>query len=111
MAGEAVKRVVQEMSKSDDDQDATKRDERAASAQTNNDKRARDQFNKRNGNAHRPERPSRQKCVTEWQEIFSGMFERTELKYFHHAGHEKDEAENKTGEEESPGAIKSRNHG
>jgi hypothetical protein len=31
----------------------------------------------------------------------TGVLERTELKYFHYAGHEEDQAEN----EESPGAV------
>ena len=39
--------------------------------------RARDQLNKRNGNADKPQRPYRQKCVGEGKEVFAGMLQRT----------------------------------
>jgi hypothetical protein len=111
VTAEVEERIVQKMAKGDDDQDATERDERAARAQANNDERAGNQFNERNGKADRPERPSRQKCVIEGQKIFSGVLEWTHLKNFHYASHEEDEAENEASEEESPRAIKSRSHG
>jgi len=111
MAAEVEERIMQKMSEGNNDQDATERDERVARAQPNNDQHAGDQFNEWNSDADGPERPSRQKCIAEWQEILSGMLERTKLKYFHDAGHKKDQAENESGEEESPRAIKSCSHG
>lgn len=105
VAAEAKKGVVQQMTESHDGENATKRDKRVARTQSKNKKRAADQFDKRNGGTNRPERPSRKKSVGERQKIFPCMLERTELKNFHHAGHEEDETENKSGEEQSPGAV------
>ena len=110
MAAEAEERIVQEMAKGDDDQDATERDERVARAQAKDDKRAGDEFDERNDDADSPERPSRQECVGKWEKIFSRVLERAELKDLHHAGHEENEAENKTGEKQRPGAIRIRSH-
>jgi hypothetical protein len=110
VAAKVVKRVVQKMAEGDDDQNTTERDKRVARAQANDDERAGNQFNERNGNADGPKRPSRQERVVEWQEIFSGVLERAEVKYFHYAGHQEDEAENKSGQEESQSAIETRSH-
>ena len=59
MAAKVEEGVVQKMAEGDDDQDATERDERVSSAQPDDDKRAGNQFNERNSDADRPERPRR----------------------------------------------------
>ena len=110
MTAEVEERVVQEMAEGDNDQDAAERDERVTRAQAEDEERAGDEFNERNGDADRPERPDRQERVGERQKIFSGVLKRGELKDFHDAGHEEDEAENEPGEEDGPGAIKIRSH-
>ena len=110
MAAKTVKRVVQKMAEGDHNQNATEGNECVASAQANNDKRAGNQLNERDGDAGGPQGPNRQKCVAEGQKIFSGVLERSQLKNLHNTGHEKDEAENKTGEKQRPCATKIRSH-
>jgi len=110
VAAEIVKRVVQKMAEGDDDQDAAERDQRVTCTQAEDDERAGDEFDEWNGDADCPERPDRQECVGERQKIFSRVLERAELKYFHHSGHEEDEAENQAGEEQCPSAIEIRFH-
>ena len=94
--------IVQEMAEGDDDQDATERAQCVACAQAEDDERSRDEFYEGNGDADSPKRPDRQKSVAEREKIFSRVFERSQLKNFPEAGHEKDEAENETSEEDRP---------
>ena len=105
MPAEVVERVVQKMAEGDDDQDAAKRDERVARAQAEDEERAGHKFHERNGDTNRPKRPDRKERIGERQKIFSGVLERAELKNFHEAGHEEDEAENEAGEENGERAI------
>jgi hypothetical protein len=105
MGAEVEERVVQEMAEGDDDQHATKRDERVARTQAEDDQRAGDEFDERNGNADEPQRPDRQEGVSVRQKIFSHVLERSELKDFHDTGHEEDEAQYEPGEEQRPSAI------
>ena len=106
VAAEIEERVVQEMAKGHDDQDAAEGDQRVARAQTENEERAGDEFDKWNNDTGGPKRPDRQEGVAEREKIFSRMLKRAHLKNFHDAGHEKDEAEDKTSEEQSPGAVR-----
>ena len=63
MAAKIVKRLVQEMAKSDNDQDEAERYKSFASAQTKNDKRSGDEFHEWNHNADKPKQPHRQKGI------------------------------------------------
>lgn len=105
MAAEIEERVVQEMAKRHDDQDAAKGDERVARAKAENEERAGDEFDKWNGDTDSPKRPDWEERVAEREKIFSRVLDRTHLKNFHDAGHEKNETEHKTSEQQSPGTI------
>ena len=60
---EAVERIVQQMAEGDDDQDEAERDESVAGTQAEDNERAGDEFDERNGDADRPQRPDRQESV------------------------------------------------
>jgi hypothetical protein len=105
VAAEIEERVAQEMPESHDHKDEAEADESVASPQTDDDKRACDKFDHRNRNANHPESPDREKSVREWQEVFLGMLDRSQLKDFPNAGHEKDQAQNEARKEHSPGTV------
>jgi hypothetical protein len=104
VTSEIVERIVQQMPKGHDDEDETKRDQRVACSQSKDDERAGDEFDERNRRTDGPERPDRQESVGERQEIFSCVLDRPQLKNFPEAGHEENEAENESSEEQGPGA-------
>jgi hypothetical protein len=63
VTAEAVERIVQQMADGDDDQDEAKRDESVAGTQAQDNERAGDEFDERNGDADRPQRSDRQESV------------------------------------------------
>ena len=87
------------MAESHDDQDETESDKSVARPQTQYDQSSGAEFDQRDNDADQPEGPDGQKCIGEWQEIFSGVLERSQLKHFPEAGHEEDQAENESREE------------
>ena len=93
MSMKFVKRLFQKMSEGDDGQDEAERDQRCPRPQAENHQRAGNQFDKWNRDTDGPKRPHRQEGVGEWQKVFSRVLERTELKDFPEAGHEKDQAQ------------------
>jgi len=100
-----VKRFVQKMSESYDNENESERHQRFASAQAEYHQRARDQFNERYDRSHRPQRPNRQESICKWQKIFSRMLQRSKLKNLPNAGHEKYQPEHEAREQQGPAAV------
>jgi len=99
------------MTEGHDDQDATERNERVARAQSQDDERPTNEFDKRDHGAHRPKRPNRQKSVRVGKKQLSGMLNRSQLKHLHGAGHEENQSEDKAREKQCPSPIEIRFHG
>lgn len=106
MASQVVERLTQEMAEGHDNQDETECDEGVTRAQTQDDESPGHEFDQRDGNAGQPEGPDRQKAIAKWQKIFPGVLQWAQLKNFPDTGHEEDQAENETREQECPGAVK-----
>src|SRR5687768_5355782 len=98
------------MAEGHDHQDETERDERIAHSQAEKKQRAGYELDERNRDADEPERPDRQESVRKGEEIFFCMPERAQLKHFRNAGHEKNQAENESREEQGPRTVKTRGH-
>src|SRR3977135_3494050 len=93
------------MAKGHDHENAAERDESVADPQANQEQRAAEELDERNRYSHEPKRPNRQKGIGKWQEILSGVLQRTQLKDLPEAGHKKDQAENEPGEKHSPATV------
>src|SRR2546423_13716483 len=100
-----VKRLTQQVSKRDNSQYKSQGDQRVASAPANDHQRAGNHLDERNSDAGGPQGPHRQESVRVRQKPFARMIERPKLKDLPYAGHEKDQAEHESREENGPGAI------
>ena len=106
-----IERFVQEVAEGYDCKNEAERDERFAYPETDNQQGARDKFDKRDRDAGGPERPDRKKSVGKGKEVFTRVIERAQLKNFVQAGHEEDETQHFSCEEDCPAAGKISFHG
>jgi len=102
---EGIERFSQKMAEGYDYEDEAKRDKCFAYSKTDNQQRAGDKFDKRNGSTCSPERPDRKKSVGKGKEVFARMVERPQLKDLIHAGHEEDKPQHFPREEDCPASV------
>src|SRR5882724_11706333 len=93
------------MAKRYNSQDESEGYQRRARAQPQNYQGPGNQLDQRDSDADGPEGPHRQEGVSKGQEIFSRVFQRTQLENFPDAGHEKDQAHDKSREKQSPTTV------
>ena len=95
------------MPESHDRQNESEGDECRPRSQSEYHQSARDEFDERDDDASRPERPDGQEGVGEGQKELAGVLDRPQLKDLPDARHEEDQSEHETREEQRPTAINS----
>src|SRR5205809_6824701 len=92
------------MSKGDDNQHHAKGQKGVIHAPADEKKGSSKQFDQWNGESNGPEGPGRQKCVLIRKEPPAHVANRSQREDLEHSGHEEDESQDESREEDRPGA-------
>jgi hypothetical protein len=99
-----VQRLLEKMAKGNENQYHAKSQEGVIHAPADEKEGSSKKFNQRNGKTDSPEGPGRQKCVLIRKEPPAHVSNRSQGEDLKHSGHEEDESQDESREEECPSA-------